>query len=175
MSTPRPTALPARAFKRSPVEHTNAEVAEDRRSRTGARTIAAIATAALVVAGCRSDSFTSPNAADCTGQPGCHTPVGAQVAPEVFVSLTDAASRLVPSLNASPAQRQSIVGAINALSRALEQNRYADARASLAQVYELIAPFRTRQTDGTEVDTPDVAAIRLDLVPAANTLGVHIE
>jgi hypothetical protein len=175
MSNPRPTALPARTGSRSPLDHLGAASVGAARSRTGGRTIAAIAAAALVVAGCRGDSFTSPNVADCTGQAGCHTPVGAQAAPEVFASLTDAASRLVPSLGAPASQQQPIVGAINALARALQQNRYADARASLAQVYELIAPFRIRQSDGTEVDTPDVAAIRLDLVPAANTLGVHIQ
>lgn len=174
MVNPRPTALPARPSARVPLDNHNASPRPTGRARTAAYTIAAIGIATLLAVGCRSDSFTSPNAADCTGQAGCHTPQGAAAAPEVFISLNDAATRLVPSLGA-PSAQQSIIGALNAVSRALEENRYADARASLAQVYELIAPFRTKKSDGTEVDTPDVAAIRLDLVPAANTLGIQIQ
>lgn len=169
-----PTALSARFWARVPLRHQTAAAAPTARTRTAAHTITAIGIAALLAVGCRSDSFTSPNAADCTGQPGCHTPQGAAAAPEVFISLNDAATRLVPSLGA-PSAQQAIIGALNAVSRALEENRYADARASLAQVYELIAPFRTKNSDGTAVDTPDVAAIRLDLVPAANTLGIQIQ
>lgn len=173
MVNPRPTALAARFGARVPFRHQPAAGATTARTRT-ARTISAIGVATLLAVGCRSDSFTSPNAADCTGQPGCHTAQGAAAAPEVFISLNDAATRLVPSLGA-PSAQQSIIGALNDVSRALEENRYADARASMAQVYELIAPFRTKNSNGTEVDPPDVAAIRLDLVPAANTLGIQIQ
>lgn len=164
-------AVPALLLPHAAPRHAIADLSGTRRPGARMRSIAVLATAALLAAGCRGDSFTSPNV-DCSGQAGCRTPPGAPAAAEVFVSLNDAETRLVPTLG-QPAAQHSIIAAIDALSRALQENRYADARASLAQVYELIAPFRTTQSDGTGVDTPDVAAIRLDLVPAANTLGVQ--
>ena len=142
-------------------------------SLAGPRSIIAVAMTAALLAGCRGDSFTAPNAVDCTGEPGCRTSPSAQVDPVVYASLDDAAQRLAPLIGMTSTQ-QALAASLHAVSQALREGRTSDARASLARVYQLIAPFRVTRSDGTKADLPDVAALRLDLVPAANTLGVQI-
>jgi hypothetical protein len=130
--------------------------------------------AGALLAGCRADSFTSPHSVDCTGQPGCRATPTAPVDPTVYTSLNDAKARLAPTVGNAATQR-ALADALDALSQALEDGRTSDARAALAEVYEHLAPLRVTRADGTRVDLPDVAALRLDLVPAANTLGVQIQ
>ena len=72
------------------------------------------------------------------------------------------------------ATQRTLRAALSSLNDALVERRDADARRNLAQVYAAIAPFRTTSPDGTPVDPPDVSALRLELIPAANTLGVRI-
>ena len=142
--------------------------------RVGPRAVAAVAVAGVLLAGCRADSFTAPHAVGCTGQPGCRTTPSAPVDPTVYASLYDATLRLVPAIGNASAQ-DALTSALRALSEALQDGRTGDARTALAAVYVQLAPFRTTEVDGTRVDPPDVAALRLALVPAANTLGVQIQ
>jgi hypothetical protein len=130
--------------------------------------------AGALLTGCRSDSFTAPNAVDCTGQPGCRATLLAPVDSTVYASLDDARLRLAPVIGSS-AVHVALGSALRELSLALEQRQASDARTALADVYVQLAPFRVTGPDGTTVDPPDVAALRLDLVPAANALGVQIQ
>lgn len=133
-----------------------------------------MAAAGLLLAGCRSDSFTAPNAVDCTGEPGCRTAASEPVDPAVYASLDDAELRLVPVIG-DAATQSALAGDLRALAQALRDGRTSDARAALADVYVQIAPFRiTGAADGM-MDPPDVAALRLELVPAANALGVQVK
>lgn len=134
-----------------------------------------MAIAGLLLAGCRADSFTSPQAADCTGEPGCNTTPLAPIDPEVYAALDDAVLRLVPTITGAATPQASLAGSLQALSHALKARRAADARIALADVYVQLAPFRVTRGDGTEVDPPDVSAVRLALVPAANALAVQIK
>ena len=137
------------------------------------RTLAAIAMAGLLLTACRADSFTSSQAADCTGQPGCRA-TSSPVDPTVYSALNDARLRLAPAIGTATTQA-AIEGALHEISIALENGRTSDARAALARVYVELEPYRITLSDGTKIDPPDVAALRLGLVPAANTLGVHAQ
>jgi hypothetical protein len=130
--------------------------------------------ATLVLAGCRADSFSAPQSGPCTDQPGCVTGPSTPVSPVVLSSIDDARLRLVPQIGDAATQR-TLTSALSALNAALADRRDADARIQLAYVYAEIAPFRSRTASGIPVDPPDVAALRLELIPAANTLGVRIE
>jgi hypothetical protein len=133
-----------------------------------------MATAGVLLAGCRSDSFTSPQAVDCTGEPGCRTSLSTPVDPTVYASLDDATRRLAPVIG-DEATQDAIASDLRALSQALRDGSASDARAALAHVYVQLAPFRVTRPDGTTMDPPDVAALRLELVPAANALGVQVK
>jgi hypothetical protein len=161
-------------FGESPIVFPDRAPASRPSSWVGPRVIALIVMAGVLLAGCRTDSFTSPQAVDCTGQPGCPATPSAAVDPTVYASLDDATLRLVPAIGNGATQR-ALTSALHALSQALKDGRTSDARAALADVYVQLAPLHVTQPDGTKVDLPDVAALRLELVPAANALGVQIK
>jgi hypothetical protein len=96
------------------------------------------------------------------------------VGPVVLSSIDDARLRLVPQIGDAATQRK-LAAALSSLNAALAERRDSDARLDLARVYAAIAPFRTTAPDGTPVDPPDVSALRLELLPAANALGVRSE
>lgn len=133
-----------------------------------------MAAAGVLLAGCRSDSFTAPQAVDCTGEPGCRTTLSAPVDPLVYASLDDATLRLAPVIG-DAATQSALAAHLRALSQALRDGRASDARAALANVYVQLAPFRITRPDGAAMDPPDVAALRLELVPAENALGVQVK
>lgn len=139
----------------------------------GARPISLVAIAGALLTGCRADSFTAPHADDCTGEPGCRTTPTAPVDPIVLVSLEDARLRLAPSIEHTSSQQSALASSLNLLAQALENGNATDARLALADVYEQAARFRITRDDGVTIDPPDVAALRLALVPAANALGVQ--
>lgn len=133
----------------------------------------AVTIAVAAVSACRADSFSAPQSGACADEPGCVTDPSAPVSAVVLSSIDDARLRLVPQIGDAATQR-TLRAALSSLNDALVERRDADARRNLAQVYAAIAPFRTTSPDGTPVDPPDVSALRLELIPAANTLGVRI-
>lgn len=133
-----------------------------------------MAFAAVSLSACRADSFSAPQSGPCTGEPGCRDVLTEPVSAVVFASIDDARLRLVDQIGDAATQRR-LNQALNSLNVGLAEGRASDARIALAQVYALIAPFRTIDPDGTPIDPPDVAALRLELVPASNALGVRIE
>lgn len=142
----------------------------NRRYRWPSSIIAAML-AGVFVMGCRSDSLSAPGAAACSGQPGCRATPSAPVDPIVYSALDDATLRLVPNIGGSETQ-ETLSNAIASLAQALKDGRSSDARADLANVYTVLAPLGVAQPGGTAIDPPDVAALRLDLLPAVNALGV---
>ncbi|HVZ77751.1 MAG TPA: hypothetical protein VG818_07215 [Gemmatimonadaceae bacterium] len=89
----------------------------------------------------------------------------------VVVAVDDARMRLVANLPDADA-RTALDADFSTLDKALLDNRVADARTALATIYSRLASMRVAGSGGTLVDTPDAAAIRLDLVPTATALGV---
>lgn len=135
------------------------------------RIFLALALSALVLAGCRADSLVAPNRSDCTGQPGCSTSSSLQVDPVVYASLTDGGTRLVPSMG-SGTHENALAGDLTKLQNALHAGHAQNARTALAGAYAQLELLKTTSPDGTKVDLPDEGALRLELIPVANTLGV---
>lgn len=134
-----------------------------------ARRVFVITVATVLVGACRADSLSAPQATDCTGQPGCRPTPTAPVDATVYSSLSDGMGRLAPSLGAGAA----LGNALNSLDQALRTGHDADARTYLAEVYAQLIPLRVTLADGTKTDLPDASALRLELVPVANALGVQ--
>jgi hypothetical protein len=144
------------------------------RARPRSRRLAAlVGTATLLAAGCRGDSVTTPSesAVACANEPGCRPSQSAPVDAVVLAAVADARERLIPMLDDASAGA-TLALALQRMSEALEANRSADARARLADVYVVLDRLRVT-VDGGTFDLPDVSAIRLALVPAANALGVQ--
>lgn len=138
------------------------------------RTIAVLMMATVSLAACRADSFSAPASVDCTGEPGCRPTTSAPIDQSVYASLDDASARLVSGIGDAATQR-ALTDLLHELTQALREGRTSDARAQLAQVYARLTPLRVALPDGTQIDPPDVAALRLGLVPAANALGVRTQ
>jgi hypothetical protein len=146
-----------------------ASIGAGRRLACGATVLAA-----LLGSACRSDSITTPidgEPVGCTDAPGCRPSEREAVSPLVFAAVADAIERLVPMLDAS-AGRTALVRGLAALQAELQANRSAPARARLAEVYVELDRMRITVEGLGAVDLPDVAAIRLAMVPVANALGV---
>jgi hypothetical protein len=129
---------------------------------------------AALLGGCRADSMSAPPLTNCPGDPGCRTSPSAAIDASVYASLGDATSRLAPTVS-DPAARADLMSALQALTDDLDRGRDADARTALAQVYAELLPLRVTLGSGVTGYPPDLAALRLDLVPVANALGVQTQ
>jgi len=128
--------------------------------------------ALLLVSGCSSDSITSPAASTpCVGEQGCRPSTSEPLDPSVLGALDDARERLVPALD-DAATRTSLDGVLLQLEQQLKASRTADARVRLALAYAQLDQARIALPGNDPMDLPDIAAIRLALVPVANALGV---
>jgi hypothetical protein len=110
---------------------------------------------------------------ECGSEPGCRATQSDVVDPVVIAALDDARERLVPALD-DDAARAALLSALQALEQQLKANRTAEARVRLALVYAQLDRMRITLPGSDPVDLPDVTAIRLALVPVANTLGVPV-
>lgn len=162
-------------FARTPILRASHGVASETAPRRpiGRLGMALIVGAALM-AGCRADSLSAPPVTNCPGEPGCRTSPAATIDASVYAALTDATGRLAPTVS-DPSARATLTSALNALSQDLDSGRDADARTALAQVYAAMVPLRVTLGNGVTGYPPDLAALRLDLVPIANTLGVQTQ
>jgi hypothetical protein len=128
---------------------------------------------ALLLAGCRADSLTTPlQSTECGGEPGCRPSQNVPVDPAVIAAVDDARERLVPTLD-DAAAREALAGVLQGLREKLEANRNADARVRLALVFVELDRLRVRLPGEEPIDLPDMSAIRLALVPVAKALGVQ--
>jgi hypothetical protein len=134
--------------------------------------IAALAVLMSTLAACRADSLSAPPPEFtelCGTAPGCRTSTSAPLDTVVLIAIDDAASRLTPGIQDVTA-RATVASLLGKLSADLAASRIADARTHLALVYDEIDLMETAA--GIRGDLPDLAAIRLGLVPTANSLGV---
>jgi hypothetical protein len=136
--------------------------------------------ATMLVVGCSGDSATNPVTPPtpplppvgmCANEPGCRTSTAAPVDPLVFAAVADARERLVPMVDVATA-RVALDRSLGALELALRANDTPTARGHLADVYAQLDRLRVEVEGIGRVDLPDVAAIRLGLVPVAHALGV---
>jgi hypothetical protein len=93
------------------------------------------------------------------------------VDPNVVISVDDARVRLVANLG-DAATRNALDADFGTLGTALLDNRLTDARTALADIYARLATLRVPGDGGALIDPPDVAAIRLELIPTTTALGV---
>ena len=152
-------------------EHAPASQAATRRL---SRTLAVLALGAVLLGGCRADSLVAPNPSNCTGQTGCHADPSAPADAMVLAGLSDGMLRLVPGIGSASIQ-SALLQALNTLNTNLADGNATNARTALAQEYSLLDPMRITIADGTRIDLPDASALRLELIPAANTLGVQAQ
>jgi hypothetical protein len=140
--------------------------------RRAALVLAALS--ALLVAGCRADSLTTPlQSTECGDEPGCRPSQRVPVDPAVIGAVDDARARLVPTLD-DAAARETLAGALHGLQKKLEANKNEDARVRLALVFVELDRLRITLPGEDPLDLPDMSAIRLALVPVAKALGVQI-
>lgn len=133
---------------------------------------ASLALGALLLVGCRSDSITTPTQPTvCGDEIGCRSTQSDPVGPLVFAALDDARERLVPSLD-DAAARETLASALSALRASLQANRSVEARTRLAMALVHLDRLRVVIPGTSPLDLPDLAAIRLALVPVSNALGV---
>ena len=162
-------------FARTPILRASRGIASE---TTPGRRIVRLGVALLVgatfLAGCRADSLSAPPLTNCPGDPGCRTSPTATIDASVYAALSDATGRLAPTVS-DPAARATLTAALNSLSQDLDGGRDADARTALAQVYAAMVPLRVTLGNGVTGYPPDLAALRLDLVPVANALGVQTQ
>ena len=136
--------------------------------------LVSVAFTTLVMAACRADSLTTPlQSTDCGDEPGCRPSQNVPVDPAVIAAVDDARERLAPTLDDAGA-RVTLTGALQALQQKLEANRSAEARVRLSMVFVELDRLRVTFPGEAPVDLPDMAAIRLAMVPVANALGVKI-
>jgi hypothetical protein len=130
--------------------------------------------ATTLAVGCRGDSITMPSqdSAGCVSEPGCRATESTPVDPVVLAAIADASERLLPGID-DVAVRGALDGALRSLSQALQSNRSPDARGRLVEIYIQLDKLRIPVEGTGSVDLPDVAAIRLALVPVGNALGVQ--
>lgn len=139
-----------------------------RHAARGAR----LALASLLLVGCRSDSITTPTQPTvCGDEIGCRASQSDPVGPLVFAALDDARERLVPTLD-DAAARETLASALSTLRASLQANRSVEARTRLAMAYVQLDRLRVVIPGTAPLDLPDLAAIRLALVPVSNALGV---
>jgi hypothetical protein len=146
----------------------------DHRARRVLARAACLVLVALL-AGCRSDSLTRPadRPVECGDEIGCRPSESAPVDPMVFAALDDARERLLPGIDGA-ADRASLGALLGELREGLRANRSTDARMRLALLYLRLDAMRVTLAGSDPVDLPDIAALRLALVPAANALGVKV-
>lgn len=125
----------------------------------------------LAVAGCRADAIALPAQMGACGEPGCRRSFDVPVDAVVFEAIDDASQRIVVALDDADA-RQALLVSLTKLRESLKANRTADARTNLAAIYVRLDGMRVRGPGDVAVDLPDVAALRLALVPVTNALGV---
>ena len=136
----------------------------DNGARAG-RLVPAVLTALLGLAACRADSATTYDSS-CTDQPGCAS--ASIVEPNVLQALSDAASRILPAL--APGAAAELGAPLTRLQAALSRSDMPGGRLALVMTYDAID--RAERT--SPVSRPDLAVIRLSLVPAARALGLAI-
>jgi hypothetical protein len=142
------------------------------RLRSPRASLGLVVVAASLAIGCGDDAVTMPEriASECADQPGCRATDATPVDPIVFAVVADARERLVPMLD-DAAARRTLTSTFQSLDQALHANQSGVARARLGELYGQLDRVRM-VVDGVSFDLPDVAAIRLALVPVANALGV---
>ena len=129
------------------------------------RSTAAVITTCLSAA-CSSDKVTS-SYAECVDQPGCQLETAA-VAPEVMSALDDANSRVVSGLD--PNVRAALKVPLARLATALVDRDIENGRTALASALVAI----TQAERANNAARPDLGVLRLNLVPAARSLGLPI-
>lgn len=127
----------------------------------------------FVVSACRADSIMLPEQATSCAEPGCRPSFAAPVDAVVFAAIDDARERIVLALD-DAADRQTLSRALDGLYESLKANRTADARLLLSGIYARLDRMRIQAPGSDPVDLPDVAALRLALVPVTNALGVTV-
>lgn len=130
------------------------------------RSVAAAAFVGLSFAACKSDNVTG-SYAECVDLPGCQSET-ATVAPDVMNALDDANSRVLPELDSSA--RAALKLPLARLATALVQRNIEEGRTALAAALSAI----DQAERANSASRPDLGVLRLNLVPAARSLGLPI-
>ncbi len=128
------------------------------------RCIVSVVVASLVFGACRGDAVTGYDTG-CSDQPGCDTR-SETLSPGALSALEDASTRLTGALSTSLASALS--SRLDQLEAALKTRNLYAGRLALAATYDVLGHAER----STPEARPDLAAVRLALIPAARVLGV---